>query len=334
MKTSINRLLAGLLGACLAHGIAQADTVVESLASGQTGKVYFKTVDRKTTGVQLTTGRFQLTDTISGDLMLPSGTGPFPVMVIAHGSGGVTKTHSAWADLFLAKGVGAFIVDSFKERGIQSTANDQSQITYQASTADNLVALKLLATNPRVDNTKIGIIGFSRGGVVALATAFETWRKNVVGTTTKYAVHMPFYGGCPWIADQWDGSPIHHFIGDSDDWGQPVATCKAQSKFLEKAGVPHSLTVYAGAKHGFDLIDAPRDIYMPRAQNAAKCSYIWNLERQVMYSPAESTQTQPVSVASLNSCVTLGATFGPNAKAAEDARARVAKILEETILKR
>lgn len=335
MKTSTNRLLAVLLGACLVNGISQADTGGESLAAGQIGKVAFKSVDRKTTAGQLNSGKFQLTDTITGDLILPDGVGPFPMMVIAHGSGGVTKRDYVWADFFKAKGVGSFIIDTYKERGIRDTVADQSQLSYVASTADHLVALKLLATHPKVDAKRIGIIGFSRGGQVSVGTAFDVWRSNVAGTA-KYAVHMPFYGGCSWIADRLDGSPIHEFIGDSDDYGQPVFTCEAQARFFDKAGIKHSLNVYAGARHGFDNLEPQKDFYLARAQTFNKCSYIWNVEKQTLYAPAQSDQvrsaTELAQVA--EKCGSHGTTLGPNKKATDDARARVAQILEETILKR
>ena len=335
MKNSTHQLLTVLFGAWLIHGIASADTFVESLAAGQTGKVYFKSVDRKTTAPQLNSGKFQITDTISGEIILPDGVGPFPMMVIAHGSGGITKNNYDWAEFFKARGVGAFVVDSFKERGIGETATDQSQMTYPASAADALVALKLLATHPKVDPSRIGIIGFSRGGQASVGTAFDVWRGHVAGTL-KYAVHIPVYGGCSWIADHWDGSPIHFIVGGSDDYNQPVATCEAQTRFLDKAGMKHSLTVYADARHGFDALDRTKDVYAARAQTFNKCSYIWNVERQVIYAPAQSDQTQPPSALPeiISRCWTKGSTIGPNIKATHDAHARVAQILDETILKR
>jgi dienelactone hydrolase len=316
----------------MAHAQEQ---VVESLAAGQTGKVTFKSVDRKTMVGQLNNGKFQLTDTISGDLILPDGVGPFPMMVIAHGSGGVTKRDYVWADFFKAKGIGSFIIDTYKERGIRDTISDQSQLSYVASTADHLLALKLLATHPKVDPNRIGIIGFSRGGQSAIGTAFEVWRENVAGNA-KYAVHMPFYGGCSWIANHLDGSPIHRFIGDSDDYSQPVSTCEAQTRFFDKAGIKHSLNVYAGAHHGFDNLEPQKDYYLARAQTFNKCSYIWNVEKQTLYAPAQSDQVRSATELGkvAEKCGSHGTTLGPNKKATDDARARVAQILEETVLKR
>lgn len=335
--TSTQRLLTFTTALLGLFGTAWAEVpTVNSLASGQVGKVYFKSVDRKTTAVQLINGKFQLTDTVSGDLILPdSGNGPFPVMVIAHGSGGVVKRDYVWAEFFKAQGIAAFIIDTYQPRGIHDTVADQSQLTYPASTADHLMALKLLATHPKVDATRIGIIGFSRGGQVSVGTAFELWRKRVAGNL-KFAVHLPFYGGCSWIAEQWDGSPIHTFFGDSDDYAQPVSTCQAQTRFLDKAGIKHSLNVFAGARHGFDNLEPTKDYYLGRAQTFNKCSYIWNVETQVFYSPAPSDMAHSAAGLGVEAekCTSHGTTLGPNRKATEEAKAKVTQILAETLLKR
>jgi dienelactone hydrolase len=324
--------------ACLGLiGNSWAETpTVDSLSSGQVGKVYFKSVDRKTTAGQLSNGKFQLTDTVSGDLILPeSGNAPFPVMVIAHGSGGVVKRDYVWAEFFKTQGIASFIIDTYQPRGIRDTIADQSQLTYPASTADHLMALKLLATHPKVDPARIGIIGFSRGGVVSVGTAFNTWRKHIANDL-KFAVHLPFYGGCAWIAEQWDGSPIHNFIGDSDDYIQPVATCQAQTRFLEKAGITHSLNIFANARHGFDNLEPTKDFYLARAQTFNKCSYIWNIETQVFYTPAQSESAKSTSGlgAEAEKCASHGTTVGPNRKATEEAKTKVAQILSDTLLKR
>ena len=166
-------------------------------------------------------------------------------------------------------------------------------------------------------------------------TAFEAWRANVAGAA-KFAVHLPFYGGCSWTADRWDGSPIHVFMGDADDYIQPVSTCEAFLQALDKAGVKHSLNVYPGAHHSFDNLDLQKDVYLPRSQAFHKCSYILNVERQVVHAPAKSDQTRPASDMPqiTASCWSTGSTIGPNSKATDASRARVAQILEETILKR
>lgn len=331
MKT-VNLILFSAIFVMASTALAETP-IVTNLADGRNGKFLFKSVDRKTTGVQLASGRFQTTDTISGNLILPEGSGPFPAMVIAHGSGGITPRDYAWADYFRAKGIASLIVDSYKERGIVDTVADQSQLTYIGSVADQLLALKLLTTHPQIDANRIGIIGFSRGGSASVGTAFEKLRDAVAGNA-RFALHLPFYGGCSWIADHLTGAPIHQFIGDSDDYGQPVSVCEAQLKKLQTAGVPSSLNVFKGARHGFDNLSVTKDYYLGRAAAFNKCSYLWNVESHTVASPANSPEWRPdrelAKIA--KECTSYGTTLGPNMKATSDAKAIIDKILTETIL--
>lgn len=315
--------------------ISLADApLIQDLGDGRTGTFSFKSIDRKTGPYILTSGKHQFTDMAIGNLILPDGTGPFPAMVIAHGSGGTNKRDYDWAEYFRAKGIASLIVDSYKERGIGDTLTDQGQLTYIASTGDQLVALKILATHPQIDAKRIGIIGFSRGGAAALGTAFEKWRARLAGDA-RFAIHLSLYGGCGWMADTWTGAPLYQFIGDSDDLNQPVSVCEAQFKKMQAAGVPTSLYVFKGARHGFDNFTVTKDYYLGRAVAFNKCSYIWNVESLTVASPADSAIPKPGNEIGnvIKDCISHGPTLGPNYKATSDAKAIIDKILADTLLK-
>ena len=90
-------------------------------------------------------------------------------MVVAHGSAGVSDAREMrWAKDLVAMGMAAFVVDSFTPRNVRQTATDQGRLSTAANVADALAALRLIATHPRIDPDRIGIIGFSKGGQVAL----------------------------------------------------------------------------------------------------------------------------------------------------------------------
>jgi len=65
-------------------------------------------------------------------------------------------------------GVAALAVDSFAGRGIVSTNTDQTQLDRLSMVVDAYRALELLAKHPRIDPTRIAVMGFSRGGQSAL----------------------------------------------------------------------------------------------------------------------------------------------------------------------
>lgn len=88
------------------------------------------------------------------------------------------------------------MVDSFTPRNVRETATDQARLPTAANVADALAALRLLATHPRIDPDRIGIIGFSKGGQVALYTALEPFRRAVIDDDRRFAAHVALYPYC------------------------------------------------------------------------------------------------------------------------------------------
>src|SRR5262249_6733259 len=154
---------------------------------------------------------------IFGALSLPKkATAPMPAMVIAHGSGGVSHERELWWGGHMNDiGGAAFVVDSVTPRNIPETAAERKQLSAPPNAADALVALGLLATHPKIDRQRIAVMGFSKGGQVALYTALEPFRRAVIDDQTRFAAHAPLYPGCnSWlVSDQVTGAPILMLLG-------------------------------------------------------------------------------------------------------------------------
>jgi dienelactone hydrolase len=107
--------------------------------------------------------------TLAGELRLPRGTsGRIPVVMLLHGSGGVNGGNELWAKHFNEMGVASFVLDSFSERGITSTSTDQALLGRLNMILDAYRAFDVLAAHPRIDATRMAIMGSSRGGQSAL----------------------------------------------------------------------------------------------------------------------------------------------------------------------
>ena len=178
MKHSMKCLLmATVLG--LSGMLANAAPVAD-LASGATGRIEFQSMNPPD---RWQYARLNMQNTsqqvVWGDLLMPKNiTGKVPALVLSHGSSGISPAaYDVWAKEMNAAGVAIFIIDSFKPRGVDQTATDQSKVTFPAQTADALNALKLLASHPQIDATRIFNIGMSRGGGVAFDTAWPTWQR-------------------------------------------------------------------------------------------------------------------------------------------------------------
>jgi len=91
-----------------------------------------------------------------------------PAFIIIHGSGGVrAQRELAYARRFNELGVAAVVMDSFTPRGVERTVNDQRSVTDAEMVADTIALLRAVAHNPRIDATRIGAIGFSKGAALS-----------------------------------------------------------------------------------------------------------------------------------------------------------------------
>lgn len=316
MKTKLIRLVAAI-------SIAAAS--VATLAQPVT--IEFNSLNGKQGFPAILQGRGEYTDKISGVFTRPANvTGNVPVMVIMHASGGVGPyTTVPWSNFFLNMGIATFVPDSFSARGITSTANDQSQLNYGASTVDALMALKVVSELPGVDPEKIGVIGFSRGGLAAIDATFLKVRKAVLGSNpVKYALGIALYGGV--VTPGTTKTPLMYLAGGNDDYQSPEAVTDYVEE-LRRRGDDVTLKIYPDATHGFDQErDTP---YLPKVQVAKKCHPMAidldNMTYSVHGAPVSSKEYGDF----FKSCMSHGLTMKSNRAAREDARLMVADFVRK-----
>lgn len=283
LKTLIRIALSAASSILFMASTASAQEVFTNLSSRPVGQIHFHSVTPQSRFELARHGSSLEKVVVWGDLSFPAAevvggaggsVGPVPAMVIAHGSAGVQpKDLVRWVPFFNKMGIATFVVDSFKPRHIDSTVDDQSVLDQAANDADALSALKLLATDPRIDRARIGIIGFSRGGAVALETAVEPFRKGIISDSTRFAAHIAFYTGC--LVRYWatpspmTGAPIMMALAAKDDY-TPPQPCIDYANTMKAAGLDVETHVYEGAYHDFD--NTVRYFkYWPGAQTSRNC---------------------------------------------------------------
>jgi dienelactone hydrolase len=259
---------------------------------------------------------------IGGELQLPPGEGRFPAVLLVHGSGGVGAREDRWAHELNGIGVAVFMLDTFTGRGIVQTNTDQSQLETLAMIGDAYRALTALSKHPRIDASKIALMGFSKGGDVALHASMKRFQRMYSSPGVEFAAYLPFYAPCNTTYredDQISDRPIRMFHGGADNWVL-VASCRDYVKRLQAGGRDIQLTEYSGSQHAFDQYLTPvREI--PDAQTTRRCSLqeaeggiILNRETRRPF-----TLTDP--------CVERGAKLGYDAHATGEATKAVKQFL-------
>ena len=264
--------------------------------------------------------------TIAGILRVRPGTDRRPAVVLVHGSGGVNANVERWAQELNGIGVAAFILDSFTGRRLTSTAADQDQLPHVAMIVDAYRALELLSRHPRVDPARIGIMGFSKGGFVALYASLKRFQRMHGPADVEFAAYIPFYAVCArsYIDDeQVADRPIRLYHGEADDW-VPIEACREYVERLRRAGKDVELTGYPGAHHAFDSPSLPPSLSLPQVQRGPRCRIVERV-------PGEMVNRETGQPFTYNdACVERGATIGYHAQAHSEAVKAVKAFLTAT----
>jgi len=156
---------------------------------GQIAGLFFRPVEQAK--IELSTDEQEITfksgvDTIYGTLLIPKNTeGKVPAVLLLSGSGptdrdgntpllpGKTDSHKNFARILADAGVASLRYDKYGtgKTGLGSYADKLSSMTFDAYVDLALAAYQYLGSRPEIDTARLGILGHSEGGLIAMVAA-------------------------------------------------------------------------------------------------------------------------------------------------------------------
>ena len=184
--------------------------------------------------------------------------GKVPAVIILHGAGGVNDHYFEVADMLNKMGIAAFVVDSFKPRGILSGVESVLKKlfhSYSTRIADAYAALELLSTHPKIDKRRIAVMGYSHGAKVALFVASEKIRWSFIADDLQFAASIAYYPGClPQFRDiDFTDAPVLMLLAEKDNIC-PVEACLDYAQRIKDSGADVKVIVFKGAHHQFPVL--------------------------------------------------------------------------------
>jgi dienelactone hydrolase len=243
-------------------------------------------------------------------LWMPAGP-PKGAVVLVHGSSGWSDHPVGhYARAFSVAGYAALAVDSYGPRGVASTAEDQSRVQTLHMTRDAFGARRFLVERG-IAPDRIGIMGFSKGGIVALYAADRNFLPD---EADRFRVALPFYPGCvirPRVPKP--AAEVYMALGEDDNWSG-VKPCQDLAGDYSRAGGKITVKIYPSAAHGWDGDPARTgSVYLPGVENYSRCMLYLEEGGYVVYEGKQYGPNDAALIVELRkSCVKRGASVWTN----------------------
>ncbi len=278
------------------------------------------------------------TVTVAATLSFPDETRDrYPAVVVVHSIAGYLESNEGWhAAEFRKAGFATLTYESLAARRMRerSFIGSNGAPPWASAVAEAYAALRLLANDPRIEASRVAIVGFSFGGEVAHLAAFEQLRTALVPGDMRFAAHVAYYPAGVYGLPAQQGyarAPLLMLLGEKDD-NLPVAKAEEYLAYANGAGRAPGIdvSIYPGAYHAWTVpsLGAPR--FYPQYDSTRKCPYI-------LLGPSRSTlfiggQEKPMEASALQTCLKEGR--GYTMAYDESARAKSTRETVAFLLKR
>ena len=188
---------------------------------------------------------------------------PYPMLVFNHASGGAWLFSNEWfkfdrqmAKELLKKGIAVIFVDNLTGRNVITVDTDQAQVSTYSYYIDAFMTLEYLSKDPRVNIKKVGITGWSRGGMNSLAIAEKRIRDLLVSKDLYFAASLPRSNECNQSGYFKNPQPIKEtkilMVNGKKDDASHAHLCEEYGAKMKAAGADIEVKTKAGWGHGFE----------------------------------------------------------------------------------
>ncbi len=205
---------------------------------------------------------------LAGKLSYPLEQQNGAAVLIVHGSGGVDTRGAYHGAALNEQGFVTLEVDMWAARGWMGKQFGRPKGVPE-TLPDTFAALKFLSTLDGVDPERIGIMGFSWGGVVSMLTRSNTYLESFPKDVS-FAANVAFYPVC-WAYNKVPGyelvdvanSPLLILTGESDDYDTATSCVEWRSNLNVNDQNNIDIVVYPNSAHGFNTSAASATVSDP-----------------------------------------------------------------------
>jgi dienelactone hydrolase len=211
---------------------------------------------------------------------------PHGAAVIVHGSGGVDSRGDTYAQALNRAGFTTLEIDLWAVRGVTTPAERPKAVA--ETLPDAFAALDFLSHRSGVDPQRIGIMGFSWGGVVSMLSATAANRDAFAKPGQSFAAHAPLYPVC-WVYNHvpgyefkaLTGAPVLVQSGAADAYDAPDSCAKLHEALPDEARGRVRVVNYPGATHAWDRRETDTVVQDPTSHQGKGGAVPFTYNREV-----------------------------------------------------
>lgn len=203
---------------------------------------------------------------LTAELYLPEDRAdPVPAVVVLDGLGGPKDSRERdYGRMLSREGFAVLVLDSFACRGVGDRGDLMRAFTVTEAMmlCDAFTGFSYLAERPDVDASRIGVIGFSYGGMITVLTAYEQIARLLLPDDRRFRAHVAFYGcSVPRMADPTTtGAPVTMLLGELDR-NVSIPRTELIADDLRRGGSPCDMRVFESVYHQWDGTDETKRFF-------------------------------------------------------------------------